>query len=863
MIRIGVGLLVAAQSMIFGLAINLEDQTPRLVKLGVQGSILAGTLLVIALLGWPLIRSALAELRRGRLTIEALFLLTLTGAMFASLQSFISGNGPIYFEVVSILLVVYSIGKMIGARSREAALASTRAWSSALNQCRRADGTLVDLAAISPGDQVEVRAGETISIDGVIKSGIGFVAEAPINGEPFAVVKRTGDCVFAGSISQDAVFQIDATSAGNARQVDWLLEAVEAARNRPTALQAQADRLARIFLPVVVSVAAITFAVWTHRADWQTGLFNAMAVLLVACPCALGLATPIVLWSTLNRLSERGLVVHSGDVIERLAQVDQVVFDKTGTLTEDQFRIVDIATIAEKDERVRLLSLLSLVEAQTNHPVARPFAALPQHFALDSKPRVIEHRTIPGCGIEAKIDDRGANRHMRVGRAGWLSSSDSSDARELLRRLHTRDGHRIDFEIDGKLAGIAIVSERMRDSAHETIIALRKMGLPVAILTGDSAQNAIALGLANVEGHLLPDDKKERIARAGKPLMIGDGINDSSALAAAHVGIALASGSDLANHAAGATLHHGGLQTIPWAIELSRQAMRTVRCNLWRAVAYNLIGISLAAFGVLHPIAAALLMAVSSLWVAWSSVRGGAAKPNCSHAFQEDSDAEVTTRPGLHAGGNSAAIRALIHAFAFACQALCVGLLLRFSPTTLVLLTFFLLALGGIASYAWLRSNHVPSWLDMTFGMLTLGNLGMLLGWWADNGFARLNDAQCFACVEALRAGHFRPWMLIGMLVGANLAMLFFSRRSANEAGGCQTAMFTGGNVGMILGMLAGGVAANGIATDSVMHAFVLSFAGMTAGMIAGMLLGTLAARMLIGYWSQASQDHLVASGTR
>ncbi len=252
-LRLGIGLLVAGQSMIFGLAINLEEQTPQAVKLGVQVIILAGTLLVIALLGPPLVRNAFSELRCGRLTIEALFLLTMAGALAASLQSFITGHGPIYFEVVSVLLVVYSLGKAIGAHSRAAALAATRRWASALNTCRVVDDTRrerqLEVGLVLPGDLVEVRPGETIAVDGVIRSGVGFVSEAPVSGEPFAVVRRPGDAVLAGRASYDATFRIEATASGTTRQIDRLLEAVEQARACPTSLQAHADRLGEIFLP--------------------------------------------------------------------------------------------------------------------------------------------------------------------------------------------------------------------------------------------------------------------------------------------------------------------------------------------------------------------------------------------------------------------------------------------------------------------------------------------------------------------------------------------------------------------------------------------------------------------------------------
>src|SRR5207248_140607 len=340
--------LVVGQSMIFGLALNLHDDVPAEARWFTQTVILCATLLVVVLLAGPLLRAAWRELRRGRLTLEALYVLTMSGAMAASLQAHLTGRGKIYFEVVSVLLVVYTLGKVIGARGRAAALAGARAWAGQLDTARLVDEEgrtrTVRVADVRPGDVVEVYPGETVAVDGVIREGVGFVSEAPVSGEPFAVVRRPGDAVLAGAASHDATFRVEATEPGTGRQVDRLLAAVEAARDRPLSLQARADRLGRVFFPLVVLTAAGTFAYWTRAVGWEEGLFNAMAVLLVACPCAIGLATPVIIWAALSRLAERGFVVRSGDAVERLAAVDRVLFDKTGTLTEDAFALVDVAT---------------------------------------------------------------------------------------------------------------------------------------------------------------------------------------------------------------------------------------------------------------------------------------------------------------------------------------------------------------------------------------------------------------------------------------------------------------------------------------------------------------------------------------
>jgi heavy metal translocating P-type ATPase len=847
-VRIGIGLLVAGQSMIFGLAINLEEKTPAAVRLGVQGFILAGTLLVIALLGPQLVRNAFAEFRNGRLTIEALFLLTLAGAMAASLQSFFSGRGPIYFEVVSVLLVVYAFGKAIGARSRAAAIASVERWSSSLRHCRIVDDRgceqTIEVTKVSPGDVVTVHPGETFAVDGVIVEGLGFVSEAAVNGEPFSVVRRPGDQVFAGMIAIDAGFRVEAQTSGTSRQIDRLLQTVEKARNRPSTMQSQADKLARVFLPLTMLAAVATFVVWWLLSGWQAGLFNAMSVLLVTCPCALGLATPIILWSTLNRLAERGIVANAGDIVERLSQIDCVIFDKTGTLTENQFAIVEIATAASGDDRDFVLGCVSLVEANSKHPLARPFANLPRRFR--NYPKVTSVRAVPGCGIEAILEGANAEFSKRVciGRPEWIGATGSAEEREILAEMHAKTGHRIDFSFDGRLAGVAIVNERLRDSAPETLAALKKMRLPVQVFTGDRSERAVELSLSDVNGSMLPDDKRQRVeamkSQGYKPLMIGDGINDASALAVAHAGIALSSGTDLANGAATATLYHGDLRVIPWAIAVSREATQAVHRNLLCAAGYNLIGMTLAAFGCLHPVAAALLMVASSLWVAWSSVRAGSFVP-LGHC---DNGVDIPLKTSI---SRAVSRLAAIHSLAFILQGICVLLLLSLTPLTASIVIGSGVILGIATCFLWVRWSSIPHWLDMTYGMLSLGNLGMLLGWWADNHFTRLHDWGCCECVNALREGIMKPSMWIGMLLFANISMIFLGRRPHRELPFCLTSMLTGGNGGMVAGMILGGILTGNIEAQTVPVGMLLSFLGMTIGMVAGMLLGTELTRLFVG----------------
>ena len=825
--------------MIFGLALNLHDDVPSSARWFTQTFILCATVLVIALLGGPLAATAYRELRRGRLTIEALFLLTMAGAMVASLQAHITGHGKIYFEVVSILLVVYTLGKAIGARSRAAALAGSRAWAGQLEMCRLVDAEggarTVPVAEVRPGNLVEVNPGETIAVDGVIRDGIGFVSEAPMTGEPFVVVRRPGDTVLAGMASHDASFRIEATAKGTERQVDRLLLAVEEARERPVSLQARADRIGRWFFPLVVITALGTFTYWTIEIGWEAGLFNAMSVLLVACPCVIGLATPIIVWSALSRLAERGLIVSCGDTIERLAEVDCVMLDKTGTLTGDSFALLDIVTAPSGDDRARLLGWLAAIQERSRHPIARPFAKLPR--VTGDAPRIVTLRTVPGRGVEAEVESERVTHTVRIGTPDWIESVARDPLQGALSRQLKATGHRVSISLDGELVAVAVLAERLRDSARETLESFERMELPVEVLTGDTAERATELDLPAVRARMLPDDKRAAVELATvqgqHPLFVGDGINDASALAVAHVGISLSSGADIAKSAADATLFHDDLRAIPWAIELSREALRAVQRSLYRALFYNLIGMTLAACGVLHPVAAVALMVVSSLSLIFSATRLGIDPNHC----------QAHSTRGNRLLLRQSAFRSVVHALAFALQGVVFALLLDASREAAVLLVGGFTFLGLLLAYYWCR-RAIPHALDMVIGMLSFGNLGMLLGWWADNGFAALANDSCCHCATA---GMMRPWMWLGMLACANVAMLWFGQQLARPSSRHVAAMFSGGNLGMVLGMIAGGWCAPQIMTGPMTATAFTSFTGMTAGMLMGMLFGTWLAERLIG----------------
>jgi heavy metal translocating P-type ATPase len=865
-VRFAVALLLACQSMMLGLAINLSPPDSETLRL-LQTIVLIATLAVVGLLGWPLARSAWEAVRRRRVTLEALFVTGMLGATGASLQSFATSEGPIYFEVVSVLLVVYTLGSRVTAQSRAGALNAVHAWSQRLATCRVIDAAghqrQAEVSSICAGDVVAVRPGELLTVDGEIVRGEGFMQEASISGEPFARLARPGDRVLAGSNSADADFQVRALSPGTKRQVDTLLAAVECACEQTTPAQARADRLAKLLFPLVISAALATFVVWTWRADWHVGLFNALSVLLVACPCALGLATPLALWSAMGQLAERGLVVTRGDFVERLASVDRVIFDKTGTLSEESASLIHIATVGKGTERTQLLSWIAAVERLCPHPIARAFASLSDQLHERSV-RVVAIKNVAGCGVEATLENPLGKTHvLRLGRPEWFGRLDRAEVEALSRELPRASGIRIDVELDGQLTAIALVSDRLRASVTDALQRLRSMNLPIAVMTGDSKGREAAELVSEIHVGLLPADKLqavEKLTRSGaRPLFVGDGMNDAGALAVSHASLALNPRDDLAAASAQATLHHGDLRIIPWAIGVCRRTAMILRLNLLWAMIYNLLGISLAACGQLHPVAAALIMVISSLGVVWFSSHATTMEPACDCPPRP-------TKPATIYGPPRITFVALGHGLTLALQGVFLALLARSSfAYGAILVTLFGLA-GWSIAVAWARATRIPHWIDMLVGMLTLGNFGMVAGWWIDASLGDTGGAcpcQSLLLDFTLRSVMSNLGMLSGMLIAGSVAMAFWGRRPLQLDWQCHVSMFGGGNVGMLVGMLAGGHYAALIAGDQIMSQLLIAYAGMTVGMLFGMLAGHFLSLRLIQGFARVNRPLVQQLGER
>lgn len=625
--RIGIGAVIAANSMTVDLAINTSEAeagTRLLVHLGV----LAATAVVVALLGAPLLAGAWRQARQRRLTLEAMFVLAVGGSLVASLVAMITGEGAVYFEVAAILLVVYSLGQQLGRTAQRRALDAVGAWQRELATCQLVsdDGRVrtVPVSELQVGQTVEVQPGRLIPVDGVVTDGESFVREATLTGEHLAVVRRPGDRVWAGTHAVDGLLRVEATSPGTARRIDGILAAVERARAVPGGLQRTADRFIRVFLPLVSAVALLTGLGWGVARGPMEGLFNAMSVLLVACPCALGLATPLAVWRALAALAQRGLVPHAADAVERLAGVRTVVMDKTGTITESRSRLVDMAVApGGRLSPAELRALLARVEAGNPHPLAAAFADPSSGGGPAWRPARV--RLVPGVGIEAEMAEAtGRSVAIAIGTPVRMCADAPRAARweELRARWHPgATGQEVAVLVDGEVTAAALVAERPRPGWSELRERLAEQRVGLLVMSGDPEAARAGLGETEILAGLGPEEKLgqvQRLEAAGRRvLFVGDGVNDAAAMAASHVSVAVGEGAELAREVAALAWHGRHLADLAAGLEASRAAVATIRSNLGFAAAYNLTGVALAAAGVLHPIVAALLMTCSSLIVTW------------------------------------------------------------------------------------------------------------------------------------------------------------------------------------------------------------------------------------------------------
>jgi Cu+-exporting ATPase len=608
---------------------------------------------IVVWAGLPFFRRGIASLRTRHYNMFTLISLGVGAAYLYSVVATVApelfpptvltkgGRVPVYYEAAGVVVALVLLGQVLELRARAATGRAIRALMDlAPKTARRIGGEgseeSVPLDAVHPGDRLRVRPGDAVPVDGVVMDGCSHIDESMLTGEPTPAPKSVGDRVVAGTVNGTGSFVMRAEAVGSETKLARIVRMVADAQRSRAPIQAVADRVSGWFVPAVVGVALVTFAVWMlvgPEPRFGHGLLNAIAVLVIACPCALGLATPMSVMVAAGRGAHAGVLIRNAEALQTFEKVDMLVIDKTGTLTEGKPRLSAVET-ADGVARDDLLALAAAVEVASEHPLARAVveAARSRRLAVAA---ITDFASQTGMGVEATVN----GRRVAVGSAALMKAAgaDAAPLETRAERLRREGAGTMFVAVNGALAGVIAVSDPVRVGAREAIGALRDAGLKIVMLTGDNETTAEAVaiavgGLDEVRAGLRPEDKATAIrdlqADGQRVAMAGDGINDAPALATADVGLAMGTGTDVAIETADITLTKGDLAAIVRARHLARATMRNIRQNLLFSFLFNGIGVPIAA-GALYPAAGILLspmiagaaMALSSFTVVLNALR--------------------------------------------------------------------------------------------------------------------------------------------------------------------------------------------------------------------------------------------------
>ncbi|WP_224003198.1 heavy metal translocating P-type ATPase [Aureimonas sp. SA4125] len=552
------------------------------------------------------------------------------------------GSVPVYYEAATVIVALIFVGQILELKARERTGSAIRALLDLSPKTARrlaADGseTEVALDAVQQGDRLRVRPGDSIPVDGKVAEGSSSVDESMITGEPLPVEKGAGDAVTGGTLNRNGSFVLVAEKVGAETTLARIVDMVGKAQRSRAPIQALADRVAGAFVPAVVSVAIIAFAAWALLGPEPAlihALVAAVSVLIIACPCALGLATPMSIMTATGRGAQAGVLVREAEALERFSTVDTLVVDKTGTLTEGKPVLTDVAALDGDEDR--LLALAAALERGSQHPLAEAILGEAEARGLTLS-AADGFEAINGKGVLATIE----GLKVSLGNRAMMAGIDLGDLEPRAESLEREGKTAMFVAVDDRIAGLVAVSDRIKPTTAEAVRALQASGLRIIMATGDTERTAralaVQLGIDEVHAGLLPEDKKALVdglrARGCRVAVAGDGVNDAPALAAADVGIAMGTGADVAMESAGITLVKGDLNGIVRARRLAEATMANIRQNLFFAFAYNMVGVPVAAgalypvFGLLlSPMLAALAMSLSSVSVIGNALRLRAVK---------------------------------------------------------------------------------------------------------------------------------------------------------------------------------------------------------------------------------------------
>jgi Cu+-exporting ATPase len=536
------------------------------------------------------------------------------------------GMAHLYFEASAIVITLVLLGKWLEARAKRQTTEAIRALNALrpdVARVRRGDREEeVPLAQVRVADIVVVRPGERIPVDGTVVQGASEVDESLITGESLPVAKHVGDAVTGGAVNAQGLLVVTTTAIGAETTLARIVRLVESAQAGKAPIQRLVDKVSEVFVPVVIGIALLTLVGWgLATSDWEAALLNAVAVLVIACPCALGLATPTAIMAGTGVAARHGILIKDAQALEIAHGIRRVAFDKTGTLTEGKPRLV--ACEAAEGDSAALLAASAAIQAGSEHPLARAVAAAASEQGVAIE-RAADVRAIAGRGVAARV----GGRELRLGSTRLMNEL-QVDISALQARAQAlqREGRTVSWVADAsaapRLLGLLAFGDTVKPTAAAAIAALRTHGVRSILLTGDNAGSAAAvakeLGIDEFRAEVLPEEKEQAVTALKAPgelvAMVGDGINDAPALAAADVGIAMSTGTDVAMHAAGITLMRGDPALVADAIDISRRTYAKIRQNLFWAFFYNVVGIPLAAFGLLSPVIAGAAMAFSSVSV--------------------------------------------------------------------------------------------------------------------------------------------------------------------------------------------------------------------------------------------------------
>lgn len=587
------------------------------------------------IIGFRFYKNAYRALRSGSANMDVLIAMGTTAAYFYSIYNafFAPHEGmmkELYFESSAVIITLILFGKYLEAvakgRTSEAIKKLMGLQAKTARVIRDGREEDIPIEEVVPGDVIVVRPGEKIPVDGRILEGDSAVDESMLTGESLPVEKTAGDHVVGATINRFGTFRLEATRVGKDTVLSQIIKMVEDAQGSKAPIQKIADRVSGVFVPVVLAIALVTLLAWyLITGDLTGGIVSAVSVLVIACPCALGLATPTAIMAGTGKGAENGILIKGGEHLEMTYRLNAVVLDKTGTITKGQPEVTDVIPLGSMD-RGELLRMAAAAEKNSEHPLGE---AIYEQGKKEpgTVPEAEQFAAIPGKGVRAVVE----GRQIYIGTRRLMQEAgiDTGSAENVIAGLEDDGKTAMLMAADGRLEAVIAVADTLKESSKDAIDELKKMGIEVYMITGDNKRTASAIakqaGITNVLAEVLPENKAEEVGKLKKQgmkvAMAGDGINDAPALVAADIGIAMGTGTDVAIEAADITLLRGDLMLIPAAIRLSKMTMRKIKQNLFWAFIYNIIGIPVAAFGLLNPMIAGGAMAFSSVSVVTNSLR--------------------------------------------------------------------------------------------------------------------------------------------------------------------------------------------------------------------------------------------------